>query len=212
MTRNRLAVMLVCSFLVLFGRISAFGQDEPSSGPDQDHGAKLYASNCAYCHGADGRGGRGPSIATLPNVIALSNKDLMGIVHKGETDQGMPGFPDLGDEGIRAVVQYLRALQGVTADGAPAKLPGDPDVGRQIFLWQSAMLNLPHAPWQRRIYGVGADLLRKESNGAGNPASNCEAGRGITADIARSKRAHQGRTNHDRRSTRGRQSEHNPAD
>ena len=133
MTRNRFAVMLVCSFLVLFGRISAFGQDEPRSGPDQDHGAQLYASNCAYCHGADGRGGRGPAIATVPKVIAMSNQDLMGIVHKGEPDQGMPGFPDLGDPGTKAVVQYLRTLQGVTADGPPAKLAGDPDAGRQLF-------------------------------------------------------------------------------
>lgn len=133
MMRNRLAVMLVCTCLVLFDGISAFGQDEPRSGPDQDQGAQLYASNCAYCHGADGRGGRGPSIATLPKVIAMSNQDLMGIVNKGEVDQGMPGFPDLGDPGTKAVVQYLRMLQGVTADGAVARLAGDPDAGRQIF-------------------------------------------------------------------------------
>ena len=133
MTRNPLAVMLVCSSLILFEGSSAFGQDEPTSGPNQNQGAQLFSSHCAYCHGADGRGGRGPAIATLPKVIAMSNQNLMGIVHKGEADQGMPGFPDLGDEGTKAVVQYLRTLQGVTADGPPAKLAGDPDAGRQIF-------------------------------------------------------------------------------
>jgi cytochrome c oxidase cbb3-type subunit III len=133
MRLNRFAVMLVCSFLILFEGMSVYGQDEPKSGPDQDQGAQLFSSRCAYCHGADGRGGRAPAIATLPNVIALSSQDLIGIVHKGEPDQGMPGFPDLGDPGTKAVVQYLRTLQGVTADGPPAKLAGDPDAGRQIF-------------------------------------------------------------------------------
>ena len=133
MTGYPRAVMLACSFLILLQGISVFGQDAPRSGPDQDQGAQFYASNCAYCHGADGRGGRGPSIATLPKVIAMSNQDLMGIVHNGEADQGMPGFPDLGDEGTKAIVQYLRTLQGVTADGPPAKLTGDSDAGRQLF-------------------------------------------------------------------------------
>jgi len=133
MTRNRFAVMLVGSFLIMSQGMSGLAQDEPRSGPDKDQGAPLYASNCAYCHGADGRGGRGPSIATMPKVIAMSNQDLMGIVHKGEADQGMPGFPDLGDPGTKAVVEYLRKLQGVTADGPPDKLTGDPDAGRQMF-------------------------------------------------------------------------------
>jgi putative heme-binding domain-containing protein len=133
MTRKRLAATLVCALLVLFGGISAFGQDEPGVSPNPDQGAQLFSSHCAYCHGADGRGGRGPAIATLPKVIAMSNQDLMGIVHKGEADQGMPGFPDLGDPGTKAVVQYLRTLQGVTADGPPAKLTGDPNAGRQLF-------------------------------------------------------------------------------
>ena len=133
MTRRRLTVIFVCSCLMLVMGTSAFGQDEPSMAPDQNQGAQIFSSQCAYCHGADGRGGRAPAIATLPKVIALSNQDLIGIVHKGEPDQGMPGFPDLGDEGTKAVVQYLRTLQGVTADGASAKLPGDPDTGRKIF-------------------------------------------------------------------------------
>ena len=131
-TSNRLAVMLLCFFLVLIAG-SAFGQDKPETGSDLDQGAQIFSSHCAYCHGADGRGSRAPAIATLPKVIALSNQDLIGIVHKGEADQGMPGFPDLGDEGTKAVVQYLRTLQGVPANGLSAKLTGDPNAGQKIF-------------------------------------------------------------------------------
>jgi cytochrome c oxidase cbb3-type subunit III len=131
MTCNWRSVILLCSSLILFEGMPALGQDQPGVGPGQ--GAQLFSSNCAYCHGADGRGGRAPAIATLPKVVAMSNQDLIGIVHKGEADQGMPSFPDLGDQGTKAVVQYLRTLQGVTANGSVAKLAGDPDAGRQIF-------------------------------------------------------------------------------
>ncbi len=133
MTRTRLTAMLVYSSVLLFGGMSVFGQDAQRSGPNPGQGAQMYASDCAYCHGADGRGGRGPSIATLPKAIALSNRDLMGIVQNGEADQGMPGFPDLGDRGTQAVVQYLRTLQGATEVAPSAKLTGDPNAGRQLF-------------------------------------------------------------------------------
>jgi cytochrome c oxidase cbb3-type subunit 3 len=130
---NRPAIALLCAVCVLFCWVSAFAQDEPRSAPDQDQGPQLFSANCEYCHGADGKGGRGPAIATLPKVIAMSNQDLIGIVHKGEVNQGMPGFPDLSDEGTKAVVRYLRTLQGVNPDGPLAKLAGNPDAGRKIF-------------------------------------------------------------------------------
>lgn len=133
MTRSRLPAILVCSFLILFEGISVFGQDGPSSGPNPRQGAQLYGSNCAYCHGADGRGGRGPAIATMPQVIALSDQELIGIVRNGEADRGMPAFPGLGDRGTKAVVKYLRTLQGVTGAAPPARLTGDPNAGRQLF-------------------------------------------------------------------------------
>jgi putative heme-binding domain-containing protein len=133
MTHNRLSAMLVWSSLMLFGGMSVFGKDDQRGGSNPRQGAQLYGSNCAFCHGADGRGGRGPAIATMPKVVAFSDQDLIGIVHNGEADQGMPAFPDLGDEGTQAVVQYLRSLQGVTEAASTAKLTGDPNAGRQLF-------------------------------------------------------------------------------
>lgn len=131
MTRTRLAAMLLGSSLGVLAAVPMFAQAGQRSVPNQ--GAQLFGSNCAYCHGADGKGGRGPAIATMPKVIALSDHDLAGIVHNGEADQGMPAFPDLGDQGTQAVVRYLRTLQGVTGAVSPAKLTGDPNAGRGIF-------------------------------------------------------------------------------
>jgi putative heme-binding domain-containing protein len=128
--------MLVFSFLALFAAMPIFAQGGQSGGPNdagRNQGAQLYASNCAYCHGADGKGGRGPAIATMPKVIALSDTDLAGIVHNGEADQGMPSFPDLGDQGTQAVVRYLRMLQGVTGAPPPTQVTGDANAGRVLF-------------------------------------------------------------------------------
>lgn len=133
MTQNRLTVMLMWFALVLFGRMFVFGQDDQRDASNQGQGAQLFGSNCAFCHGADGKGGRGPAIATMPKVIALSDQALIGIVHNGEADQGMPGFPDLDDENTQVVVQYLRTLQGVTGAASTAKLTGDPNAGQQLF-------------------------------------------------------------------------------
>jgi cytochrome c oxidase cbb3-type subunit 3 len=89
-----------------------------------DQGAQQFQANCAGCHGADGKGGdKGPSIATLPSVVALSEIELIKIVRDG-TSAGMPSFERLGDAEITAVVRYLRTLQGKTAVSDTADLTG----------------------------------------------------------------------------------------
>jgi cytochrome c oxidase cbb3-type subunit III len=96
-------------------------------------GAQQFQANCAGCHGADGKGGdKGPSIATLPNVVALSEMDLIKIVRDG-TSAGMPSFERLGDAEIGAVVRYLRTLQGKTAVSNTEELTGDAVAGRVLY-------------------------------------------------------------------------------
>ena len=75
-------------------------------------------------YGLDGSGSatRGVAIAKIPSVIApcRSNAELIAIVHDGVTGKGMPAMPQLGDDNIKAVVRYLRLLQGVTGNSTPA--------------------------------------------------------------------------------------------
>jgi len=94
-------------------------------------GQKLFASNCAACHGLDGRGGeRAPNIAKRREVQRLSDAALVRTVQEGIPGTGMPAFRSLGKPGIAAVVSYLRVLQG---GGPNAALPGDPKQGKVIF-------------------------------------------------------------------------------
>jgi cytochrome c oxidase cbb3-type subunit III len=95
-------------------------------------GKQTFSSTCANCHGLDGRGGeRAPNIAERPKVQQLSDAQLFKIIENGIPGTGMPAFHSLDSANIKAVVAYLRTLQGT---GQPVKLPGDPERGETIFL------------------------------------------------------------------------------
>jgi putative heme-binding domain-containing protein len=97
----------------------------------QPPGAAIFASNCATCHGADGRGGEhAPNIATAPQVQHLMDRELAGIIRYGIAGAGMPAFSSLKQQEVADVVSYLRILQG---RGGIVKLPGDPKQGEALF-------------------------------------------------------------------------------
>lgn len=95
-----------------------------------DAGRRIFSTSCAACHGIDGRGGEhAPNIATRPEIQRLSDQQLFHIVHDGSGP--MPAFGTMfSGAQIRAVVQYLRFLQG---SRGPAAMPGDPKVGKALF-------------------------------------------------------------------------------
>jgi cytochrome c oxidase cbb3-type subunit III len=130
MRHSRLARMLSASALFLLPGLPLRGQGQARA---VDPGAQQFQANCAGCHGADGKGGdKGPSIATLPSVVALSEMELIKIVREG-TPAGMPSFERLGDAEITAVVRYLRTLQGKTAVSDTEELTGDAVAGRVLY-------------------------------------------------------------------------------
>ncbi len=110
-------------------------------GQSVDQGAQQFQANCAGCHGADGKGGdKGPSIATLPGIVALSEVELIKIVRDG-TPAGMPSFEGLGDAKITAVVRYLRMLQGKTAVSNSDELTGDSVAGQVLYFGKGQCSN-----------------------------------------------------------------------
>jgi cytochrome c oxidase cbb3-type subunit III len=98
---------------------------------DSGKGQSIFAVTCAGCHGLDARGGdRGPNIAESPGVQHLSDSQISAIISNGITGTGMPAFRSLSTDQVRALVAYLRTLQGKQETRV---LPGDAKHGREIF-------------------------------------------------------------------------------
>ena len=94
-------------------------------------GQRIFATNCAACHGLDARGGEhAPDIATRREAQQSSDETLLHIVQNGVAGTGMPAFSTLGISEVQGLIRYLRTLQGQTL---PVKLPGDPEVGKGLF-------------------------------------------------------------------------------
>jgi cytochrome c oxidase cbb3-type subunit III len=94
-------------------------------------GRQAFENRCAGCHGLDGRGGeRAPDIATSAKTQRRSDSELAQIINSGIPSGGMPAFSTLDASTSRALVRYLRFLQGKTGSAA---LPGNPQNGKAIF-------------------------------------------------------------------------------
>jgi cytochrome c oxidase cbb3-type subunit III len=133
---SRAASVLVGVFCLLLAQIGIAQSSQQSKAaraapqPTID-GRPIFESRCAACHGLDGRGGeRGPDIATRPQIVQLSDRELGEILRQGRPAAGMPPFVSLGSANLRALLTYVRFLQG--KDSATV-LAGDAPNGQLLF-------------------------------------------------------------------------------
>ena len=72
-------------------------------------GEKVYAANCAACHGANGAGIPGTFPAMAGSVIATGPRDAhLAIVMNGKSNTAMASFKHLNDVDLAAVITYER--------------------------------------------------------------------------------------------------------
>lgn len=117
------------------GQTSNGEQSTPSPQPEIK-GKSVFELKCATCHGLDGLGGEhAPDIVRRLSMRTLSDQALLDVIHEGITEAGMPGFANLGKENDRALVAYLRFLQGKSAADST---PGDPARGRNLFFGKAS--------------------------------------------------------------------------
>ncbi len=102
-------------------------------------GQRVFSSTCAGCHGLDGRGSdKGADIAGSVNVRHLSDAQVSAIISNGIPGTGMPAFHSLAGAQIRALVGYVRVLQGNFQARIP---PGDATRGKEIFFGKGECAN-----------------------------------------------------------------------
>jgi len=84
-------------------------------------GQRLFANNCAICHGSDGRGNRGfPNLTDSDWLYGGSFDTVMLSIAGGRTG-AMPVMVGGLDEGaIQDLVAYVQSLSGIQADAAMA--------------------------------------------------------------------------------------------
>jgi putative heme-binding domain-containing protein len=115
-------VILGLSFMVvaLIGSLKA---------EDFDTGKAIFNSNCAICHGSDGRGGRGPSLRGSLRSGNLGS-DVEMVIRSGLPGTAMPKF-NFEDDELQALMRYVQSLRHA---GPPTPHPkGDRVAGKQLY-------------------------------------------------------------------------------
>jgi cytochrome c oxidase cbb3-type subunit III len=92
--------------------IGAYPVRPPGDPAATERGRATYSANCAFCHGADARGGDGgPSLLRSSVVLDDQNGELIGpVVQNGRTDRGMPKF-GLSDDQIADLATFLHSFR-----------------------------------------------------------------------------------------------------
>ncbi len=113
--------------------------DRPAADPAAiERGRALYSVNCAFCHGADTRGGdSGPSLLRSGLVLDDRSGELIApVVQNGRTDRGMPKFAFSAAQvaDIAAFVHTFRAAgYDESRQKPPSILVGDARAGETFF-------------------------------------------------------------------------------
>ena len=99
----------------------------------------VYEPQCGFCHGLDARGrAGGPDLARSLVVLAdTGGKELAGFLRAGRPDRGMPAFPNLTDQEIADIAEFLHerleAARSRAATDTKASLVGDAKAGAAYF-------------------------------------------------------------------------------
>jgi putative heme-binding domain-containing protein len=103
----------------------------PASG---GRGESLYLSQCSFCHGQRGEGGRGPSLTRVKLRRAPDDISLARVIRRGIPDTGMPGTL-LSESETRDIAAHVRRLGRIP----PAVLKGNPTSGEKIYRAQGCV-------------------------------------------------------------------------
>jgi glucose/arabinose dehydrogenase/cytochrome c5 len=102
-------------------------QKNPLEGQNSavEAGARLYATNCSVCHGANGQGtGNIPGLADGPTQ-RVPDGEVFWFVTMGSVPNGMPAWGQLSEQDRWALVTFLKSLKKEApankASGAPEK-------------------------------------------------------------------------------------------
>lgn len=75
-------------------------------------GSELFENNCARCHGSDGKGGKGPNLASAKRQAKWKDSDEKLVKKITNGGMFMPSFgKKLKPEEIKAIADHVRTLK-----------------------------------------------------------------------------------------------------
>ncbi len=116
----------------------AYPERPPADLAAVERGRALYSVNCAFCHGADTRGGdSGPSLLRSGIVLDDQRGELIGpIVRSGRPDRGMPKFA-FNNEQTADIAAFIHTFRAAGYDESrrtpPSIVVGDVQAGQAFF-------------------------------------------------------------------------------
>jgi len=123
--------------------------DRPPADPEAiERGRALYSVNCAFCHGADTRGGdSGPSLLRSGLVLDDEHGEhIAPVVQNGRADRGMPKFR-FTNEQIADIAAFIHTFRAAGYDESrqrpPSILVGDVKAGEAFFNAKCASCHSP---------------------------------------------------------------------
>lgn len=131
MKHGSLLLVLAC-----LGASSLDAEEPPPPKPlanptaeDLAQGRRVFRAQCAGCHGIDGTGGSGPSLARRKLRHAPDDEALVRVLVDGISGTAMAAAWHLNNKELVRVAAYVRSLGGVPSE----TLPGDASRGRALF-------------------------------------------------------------------------------
>jgi len=148
------------------GAVAPQAAPDVSAAADAQRGEKVFASNCAMCHGPTAKGST-MGVSLIDSTLVRHDKaaSLIGpVVKEGRADKGMPAFPRLTPAQLADIAAFLHARIATTDSVETA----GPKGGYQL---------------QHLLTG-SADAGKRYFNGAGG-CSRCHQPTGDLAGIAK---------------------------
>ncbi len=123
--------------IVLITLLALFLPAAVTARADEPPGAKLFATYCAACHGASGRGGFATAVGDRSYLDAHGDDALTQVIANG-TPKGMPAWGKakggtLTDDQIGDIVTFLRSL-AAPSSGAQAQSAPVAPATTQVFI------------------------------------------------------------------------------
>lgn len=86
-----------------------------------EHGADIFATHCASCHTADGRGLIGPNLTDLFQIHGSTRMDMFTTIKNGVSGTAMPAWGEqMAPAEVVAVATFATTLRGKNVAGGKA--------------------------------------------------------------------------------------------